>query len=302
MHPMAILGIVVSIVSAVVAIWWFTKESDEDRFSAMRQERNAAFGSGNPGTGRGNSDATILTGDDMGGGLPGSTLGEWTPLGSAMTPLCTSHDPPLCSPPQVISGRTARGISAPECCRDLSCAVDFSPFSETANEDWVGCSSQPTPTGVGQMVYKSGLSLSERQAGKTVAECCEYEPPVCTGQLNQGAENSGCGMEFWSGSGANRAYDATLTEQKCGAAYTKHSNSGTGYYQCEWDSSGTGNKCKKKVTTGSPAGVECTPPETQECISGSSFNIGWGTKQNNCTCPGTTSHNTSGTDWRCINQ
>ena len=150
------------------------------------------------------------------------------------------------------------------------------------------------------MVYKSGLSLSERQAGKTVAECCEYEPPTCTGQLNQGAENSGCGMDFWSGSGANRGHDATLTEQKCGAAYTKHSNSSTGYYQCEWDSSGTGNKCKKKVTTESPAGVECTPPETQECISGTSFNIGWGTNQNNCTCPTGTSHSTSGNDWRCI--
>lgn len=291
MHPMAILGIVVSIVSAVVAIWWFTKESDEDRFSAMTQERNAAFGSGNPGTGRGNSDATILTGDDMGGGLPGSTLGEWTPLGSAMTPLCTSHDPPLCSPPQVISGRTARGISAPECCRDLSCIADFSPFSETGNEDWIGCSSQPTPTGVGQMVYKSGLSISERQAGKTVAECCEYEPPVCTGQLNQGSSNSGCAMDY---------ADAAVTEQKCGVAYTKHSNSSTGYYQCEWDSDGTGNKCKKKVTTASPAGVECTT-ETQECISGVAWQQGGSTAQGNCSCPsgvGIENHSDS-VQWRC---
>ena len=282
---MAILGIVVSVVSVFDAIWWFIKgESDEDRFNSMMQNNT-------PGTGRGNS-------DDIGGASGG--FGEWTPLGSMMTPLCSSHDPPLCSPPQVISGRSARGISAQECCRNLSCMADFDPLSEAGNEDWIGCSSQPTDTGVGQMVYKRGLSHSEKREGKTVAECCEYEPPACTGQLNQGAENSGCGMDFWSGTGSNRGHDATLTEQKCGAAYTKHGNSSTGYYQCEWDSNGIGNKCKKKTTTGSPAGVECTPPETQECISGTSFNIGWGTKENNCSCPAGTSHSRSGTDWRCI--
>ena len=56
---------------------------------------------------------------------------------------------------------------------------DFDPNEKVV---WLGriCDNEETPTGVGSMVYNSDMTESQKNNGKTAAECCIYEPPTCS--------------------------------------------------------------------------------------------------------------------------
>ena len=139
------------------------------------------------------------------------------------------------------------------------------------------------------------MTESQKNNGKTAAECCIYEPPTCSSFLHQGNDgNDGCGTNFRTASG----YDAAVNEQKCNSIYTKNANSTTGYYECEWDAST--EKCAKKTTTLSPAGVECSPPSSQTCVAGNSWQKGGTTTQANCSCPSSDPLKNNGSLWRCL--
>lgn len=292
MHPITLTAIAIVIAGVVFAIIKFTGDDDEDRFAEMQALRGPAVdtrerpGNEGGGTGRGNRDDDVFSGE---------AGGEWTPMDTG-DPLC-SETPNICPANKVIKNRITRGRTEEKCCRDRTCKDDFDPIRESSY-GWVGCGNEQTPTGVGSMVYNSDLTESQKNNGKTAAECCIYEPPTCSSFLHQGANgNDGCGTNFVTASG----YDAAVNEQKCNSIYTKNANSTTGYYECEWDE--TTEECKKKTTTLSPAGVECSPPSSQTCVAGNSWQTGGSTSQANCSCPSSDPLKTHGSNdslWRCL--
>lgn len=292
LHPIAWGGIVTVIAVVIFAIIKLNKKDDETRFAEMQMLRGPAIDTrerpGNEqdgtGTGRGNRDVDVFGGTGM--------SGEYTPMDTG-DPLC-SDTPNICPVDKVIINSITRGTTEQECCRRRTCEKDFDPRTGGG-----GCEDEPTPTGVGSMVYNSDMTTSQKNYGRTASECCIYEPPTCSTVLNQGDyENDGCGTNFMSMIGGENTYDATVNEQKCNSLYTKNANSTTGYYECEWDESI--EKCVKKTTTLSPAGIECSPPSSQTCVHGNSWQTGGTTTQANCTCPSSDPLKNHGSLWRCL--
>lgn len=289
-HPIVILSAVVVIVGVVFLIINILPD-DEDKFAAMAESRGPVPPRDTPpGSGRGTNSGGSL--DEMG---ERSGLAGWSPLESIGKPLC-SETPDLCSSAgKTFKNSVSRGRTTQECCRNISCERDYNPDREHgAGSSWIGCADTPTDTGVGQMVYNVDLSDGAKAAGKTVEECCIYEPPTCLGVLNQGNGNQGCSTYFVT----NGTYDIGVNEQKCNSLYTKNTNSTTGYYECEWNA--TTELCEKKTTTASTGGVECSPPTSQTCISGNSWQLGGTTAQGNCTCPSSDPLKTHVDQWRCL--
>lgn len=286
MHPITLTAIVIVIAGVIFAVIKFTAPDDEERLAQMQALRGPAIDTRErPGTNRGNREDDVFGGSD----------GEWTPMDTG-DPLCSTI-PNICPADKVIKNSITRGRTEEKCCRRRTCEDDFDPIRESSY-GWAGCENEQTPTGVGSMVYNSDMTTAQKRNGRTAAECCIYEPPICSSVLHQGANgNDGCGTNFLNSSGT---YDTAVNEQKCNSLYTKNSNSTTGYYECEWNSSS--EECEKKTTTLSPAGIECSPPSSQTCVAGNSWQTGGSTAQNNCSCPSSDPLKTHSNNnlWRCL--
>lgn len=294
MHPITLTAVVIVIAGVIFGVIKLTEKDDDARFAEMQALRGPAIddrerpGNEGGGTGRDNRDVDVFS---------GGVEGEWRPMETG-DPLCTQN-PNICPESKVIKSRIARGTTEDQCCRSKTCERDFDPNIDSSY-GWIGCGDQPTPTGAGSMVYNDDMSSSQKRSGGTVEDCCIYVPPTCSTFLHQGANgNDGCGTNFKTGNPA--VYDVAVNEQKCNSIYTKSSSSSTGYYECEWDA--TTKECKKRTTTLSPAGVECSPPSSHTCVTGYSWQTGGSTSQANCTCPSSDplkTHISNDNLWRCF--